>query len=96
MSIFRIIVLKNKIRKYNTQTNPLKTWDWVILKQVFIKLTFPENGSNDTEIVQYFIMYGLGLCIKLNIFVSHMFYTWSFSNNSALSIASNQKNNLFN
>ena len=34
---------------------------------------FDENVSNDTKIIQYFIMHVLGLCIKLNIFVAHMF-----------------------
>ena len=31
---------------------------------------FNENYSNDTKILQYFIMHGLGLCIRLNIFVA--------------------------
>ena len=33
-----------------------------------------ENDSVDTELIQYFILYGLGLCIKANIYVAHMFY----------------------
>ena len=37
---------------------------------------FDENDSNDTNIVHYFIMNGLGLCIKLNNFVAHMLYVW--------------------
>ena len=35
-------------------------------------------------------MYGLGLCIKLNSFVAHMFYPWSFSHNAAVLIATKQ------
>ena len=40
------------------------------------QLIFDENDSNYTNIIQYFIMHGLGLCIKLNSFVAHMFYVW--------------------
>ena len=53
------------------------------------KLIFDENDSNDTNIIQYFIMYGLGLCIKLDSFVAHMFYEWLFSHNTAVPIAIN-------
>ena len=35
---------------------------------------FDENYSNDTKIVQYFIMHGLGLFTKLNSFLAHMLY----------------------
>ena len=37
---------------------------------------FHQVNSNETNMIQYFIMHGLGLCIKLNSFVSHMFYAW--------------------
>ena len=37
---------------------------------------FDENDSNDTTIIQYFIMHGMVLCIKLNRFIAHMFYEW--------------------
>ena len=33
------------------------------------QLIFDENDSNDTKLIQYFIMHRLGLCIKLNNFV---------------------------
>ena len=36
---------------------------------------FCENYNNGTKMIQYFIIFGLGLCIKLDSFVSHMFYT---------------------
>ena len=42
----------------------------------FYQFIFDENDSNYTSIIQYFIMHGLGLCIKLNIFVAHIFYVW--------------------
>ena len=35
---------------------------------------FDENDINYTRIIQYFIMHGLGICIKLNSFVAYMFY----------------------
>ena len=31
-------------------------------------------------------MHVLGLCIKLNSYVAHMFYAWSFSHNTELPI----------
>ena len=33
-----------------------------------------------------FLMHIMGLCIKLNAFVEHMLYVWSFSQNKSLSI----------
>ena len=51
------------------------------------QLFFDENYSNDTKIVQYFIIHGLGLCIKFDSFVAHILYSWSFSNNLAAPIA---------
>ena len=47
------------------------------------KFIFNENYSNDINIIQYFIIHGLGLCIKLNSFVENMFYAWSFSHNTS-------------
>ena len=37
---------------------------------------FHEDDSNETNMIPYFIMHGLVLCIKLNSFVSYMFYAW--------------------
>ena len=51
------------------------------------QLIYNEKDTIDTKIIQYFIMHGLGFCIKLDIYVSHMFYTWSFINNTAVLIA---------
>ena len=39
-------------------------------------------------------MHGLGLCIKVDSYVAHMFYAWSFSHDTAVPIAKN-KNNYF-
>ena len=49
--------------------------------------TYDENDYDYTNIIKYFIMHGLGLCIKVDIYVAHMFYAWSFSCNTAVSIA---------
>ena len=39
-------------------------------------------------------MLGLGRCIKVDSYVSHMFYVWSFSHNTAVPISIN-KNKYF-
>ena len=46
-----------------------------------------ENDSYGTNIIQYFIMHGLGLCIKVYSYVTHMFYAWLFSHNAAVPIS---------
>ena len=40
----------------------------------FYQFIYDKNDSDDTKIIQYFIMYGLGLCIKVDSYASHMFY----------------------
>ena len=50
------------------------------------KFIYDENDSNNTKILQYFIMHGLGLCIDLNSFVSCILYTWSFTHNKSVPI----------
>ena len=55
---------------------------------------YDETESNDTNIIQYFIKHGMGLCVKLYSFVAYMFYACSFSHNIAVPIALN-KNNVF-
>ena len=37
---------------------------------------YDENDIVDTKIIQYFIMNGLVLCIKVDSCVEHMFYEW--------------------
>ena len=54
---------------------------------------YDEKDNNDTHITQYCIMHGLGLCIKVDSYVAHLFYTWSFSLNTAVSIS--KKNNKY-
>ena len=39
--------------------------------------------------IQYFIVHGLGLCIKVDSYVAHMLYAWSLSHNTAVPIAIN-------
>ena len=56
----------------------------------FYQFIFDENDSNYTNIIQYFIIHGLGLFIKFNIYLSHMFYACSFSHNTSAPIAINQ------
>ena len=51
------------------------------------QFSYDKHDSNDTNIIQYFNMYGLGLCIKLDSFVAHMFNVWYFSFNAAVPIA---------
>ena len=77
--------------KIKYENELIKTWDWVILKHVFISSFFYQYDSNNTKIIQYFIMHGMGLCIKLNFFVSHMFFAWQFSHNTAVNIYINQR-----
>ena len=36
-------------------------------------------------------MHGLGFCIKVDIYVAHLFYAWSFIHNTSVPIA--KKNN---
>ena len=51
---------------------------------------YNENYNDNTKIIQYFIMHGLGLCIKVDSYVAHMFYAWSFSHNTAFRISINK------
>ena len=56
-------------------------------KTCLYPLIFDKDDSNGTNIIQYFVIHGLGLCIKLNSFVAHMFYVWSFGHNRAVPIS---------
>ena len=53
---------------------------------------FDKDDNNDKNIIKYFVMHGLGLCIRLNTYVAHMFYEWSFSNNTSVPIDMNPNN----
>ena len=37
---------------------------------------YDEKDSDDTEIIRFFIMHGLGLCIAVNSYVAHRLYAW--------------------
>ena len=54
---------------------------------------YNKNNNGDTKIIQYFIMRGMGLCIKVDIYVAHMFYAWSINNITAFPIP--MKNNTY-
>ena len=45
--------------------------------------TFDKEDSKDTQIIQYFVMHGLVLCIKLKSYAAHIFYTCSLGHNKA-------------
>ena len=51
---------------------------------------FDQDDSNYTKIIQYFVMHGLGLCIKLNIYVEHMLYARSFIFSTEVTLSINQ------
>ena len=55
---------------------------------------YDEHDNDNTKIIQYIIICGLVLCIKLYSYVSHMFYAWSFSHNTEFPISIN-KNRYF-
>ena len=45
-----------------------------------------KDYSNNAKFLQYFVMHGLILYIRLNSYVEHVFYEWSFSHNTAVPI----------
>ena len=51
------------------------------------QFSYNEKDNNDTHKTQYFIMHGLRLCIKVDSYVAHIFYPWSFSHNTVVLIA---------
>ena len=53
---------------------------------------FYQDEINDTNNIQYFVMHGLGLCIKS--YVAHMLYAWYFIHNTEVPIAI-KKNNYY-
>ena len=59
-------------------------------KTCFYQFILHKNDSDDTEIVQYFIMLRLVICVKLDIFVRYMFYEWTFSHNTEVPISIKQ------
>ena len=51
------------------------------------QLIYDEHESDDTKIIQYFIMHGLWFCIKVDSYVAHIFYECSFSHITTVPIA---------
>ena len=51
------------------------------------RFIYDKKDKNDTQISQYFTMHRLGLCIKVDSYVAHLFYAWSFIHNTSVSIA---------
>ena len=45
-----------------------------------------ENKIHDTNVIQYFIINVLVICIKFDCFVAHVFYVLPFSPNTAVPI----------
>ena len=45
-------------------------------KTYVYQFIYDENYSDDRNIIQYFIMYQLGLCIKVYSYVAHIFNEW--------------------
>ena len=50
------------------------------------QLIYYENHSDDTNIIQYFIMHGLVLYIKVDSYLAHIFYVWSFNENKTFPV----------
>ena len=59
------------------------------------QIIYNENNSDETNILQYFIIYELVLCIKLDSYVSHMVYAVSFTHNTKAPIAINKNKYFF-
>ena len=59
-------------------------------KTCVYQFIFDKYDSSDTKVIQYYVMHGQGLCIKLNSYVAHMLYAWSFSHNKSVPIAIKQ------
>ena len=56
------------------------------LKTCVYQVTFYKEDTDNTHILKYFVMDGLVICIKLNSYVAHIFYAWSFIHNASVTI----------
>ena len=70
--------LKKNIIQQNKYENTI--WKWICSKlgmgdptTYVYQFIYDEKDSVDTNIIQYFIMHGLVLCIKFDSYVAHMF-----------------------
>ena len=61
----------------------------------FYQFIYDEKESIPTEIIQYFIMHGFGLCIKVDSNIAHIFYVWSFIHNIAVAITIKENKYVF-
>ena len=77
-----------KIKYANEFVQNLVMGDPTICVYQFI---YDKNDNYDTQIIQYFIVHGLGLCIRVDSYVEQMVYAWSFCNNIASPISINNK-----
>ena len=48
-------------------------WEWVYPTTCVYQIIYDEEDENETQATQYFIMRGLGLCIKFDSYVAHFF-----------------------
>ena len=64
-------------------------------KTCVYQFIYDENYNDDTKLIQYFIMHVLGLWKKVDSYVSHMLYSWSFSHNTVVLIATNKRDIFF-
>ena len=60
---------------------------WGFLIPTYVSITFISiNKIGKTQIIKYFLMLELGICIKLESCVEHIFYAWLFSHNTAMPV----------
>ena len=99
---FRILVIEkaNNIIEILRKEKPSIRWKKLDYTKEFInnmvlgdtitcvyKFKVEKKEMDNTQIIQHFVMYGLGLCIKINNYVAHLFYYCSFSYNTAIPIS---------
>ena len=65
------------------------------LKTFVYQVTFYKEDTDNTHILKYFVMDGLVICIKLNSYVAHILYAWSFIHNASVPILIKHKNIIF-
>ena len=60
-------------------------------KTCVYQFIYNENENDETKIIQYFIMHGLGLLIKVDSHVAHILYARSLIHNTAVEIYTKKK-----
>ena len=72
--VFKKEIIERKIIwKYNMKMSSFKRIGMGDPTTHDYQFIYNKNDSIDTKIIQYFIMHGLGLCIKVDSYVAHMF-----------------------